>query len=100
MFAFRTALTCLLVTVLFLHCRLSLAQAPAADLARSTGSPTTIYHGTDLEQVDTTNGNLKITLPLIHFPGRGLDTDVVLTYNSKLWNTVMFRASPTWPARA
>jgi hypothetical protein len=66
-------------------CRqIALGQA-AADVALSTGSPTTIYHGTDLEQVDTNSGNLHISLPLLHLKGRGLDTDIALSYNSKVW---------------
>jgi RHS repeat-associated protein len=59
----------------------------AADLGRSTGIPTTIYSGSALDSVDTQSGNLHITLPLLYLPGRGLNTDVVLTYNSKLWQT-------------
>jgi hypothetical protein len=69
------------------------AAAQAADLGRSTGSPTAIYHGTDLEQVDTTNGNLHINLPLLHLPGRGIDTDIVLSYNSKIWQTLYIPSS-------
>src|ERR1700694_1525253 len=60
----------------------------ASDPGRSTGSPTSIYHGTDLENRDTVSGNLRISLPLLHLPGRGLDTDIVLSYNSKLWQSI------------
>jgi RHS repeat-associated protein len=70
-----------------LCCQITLAQ-PAADLGRSTGAPTSVYHGTDLEQIDTSNGNLHINLPLLQLPGRGLDMDIVLSYNSKVFQSV------------
>jgi RHS repeat-associated protein len=60
----------------------------AQDTSSSTGVPHTIYHGTDLERVDTTSGNLKVALPLLHLPGRGLDLDIMLYYNSKMWNSI------------
>lgn len=50
------------------------------------GAPQTIFRGTDIEHVDTTNGALQIRIPLLHLPGRGLDADVSLTWNSKLWS--------------
>ena len=61
-------------------------QAPT-DLGRSLGNPNTIYYGTELEQVDTSGGSLRINLPLIHLPGRGMDLDVILTYDSKVWDS-------------
>jgi RHS repeat-associated protein len=61
------------------------AQSP--DPLKSTGLPTTIYSGGEIDTVDTTSGNLRITIPLIHLPGRGLDTDITLTFNSKIWFT-------------
>ena len=74
------------------------AQA-AADVALSTGSPTTIFHGTDLETVDTNSGNLKVSIPLVHLPGRGIDLDIRLTYNSKIWTSEYTpSASPGSPA--
>src|ERR1051326_5676519 len=75
------------VVVILSFCEILSAQ-PAADLGRSTGTPTSIYHGTDLEQVDTSNGNLHINLPLLHLPGRDLDMDIVLSYNAKIWQGV------------
>jgi YD repeat-containing protein len=64
----------------------ALAQT-GVDLSRSTGTPTTIYQGTDIEHVDTVSGNLKITIPLLHLPGRGMDTSITLNYNSKMFET-------------
>jgi RHS repeat-associated protein len=61
------------------------AQAPSP--FQSTGLPNTIYNAGVVDSVDTTSGNLRITIPLVHLPGRGLDTDIVLSYNSKVWIT-------------
>ncbi len=60
------------------------------DPSRSTGAPLTIYNGSNIDNVNTLSGNLRISLPLFHLPGRGLDMDIVLTYNSKLWKTDEF----------
>jgi RHS repeat-associated protein len=61
------------------------AQSPVP--YQSTGLPNTIYSGGNVDSVDTTSGNLRITIPLVHLPGRGFDTDIVLSYNSKIWIT-------------
>lgn len=66
------------------------AQGP--EIERSTGAPTTLYHGSKIDDVNMSSGNLRITLPLLHLPGRGLDTDIILAYNSKLWRTDLEQA--------
>src|SRR5215831_17675497 len=71
-------------------CSLVAYGQPAADLGHSTGAPTAIYHGTDLVQRDTLSGNLHVSLPLLKLPGRGLDMDIVLSYNSKIWQGFYF----------
>lgn len=76
-----------IVALIVLATNFGWSQA-AVDLARLTGTSNTIYHGTDLEQVDMTNGNLHVSIPLLHLPGRGIDTDIVLSYNSKIWQTL------------
>src|SRR5262245_45119841 len=63
------------------------SSGQVGDLGRSTGTPGTIYHGTDLEKVDTVSGNLHIALPLLDLPGRGPNMTLVLSYNSKLWHS-------------
>ena len=65
----------------------------AADLGRSTGSPSTIYYGTNIDKVDTSSGNLHLSLPLLNLPGRGLETSIVLNYNSKFWQTIYIPSS-------
>src|ERR1051326_5717024 len=60
-------------------------QGTGLDPALSTGNRSAIYHGTDIETVDTMSGNLRIALPLLHLPGRSLDMDIGLVYNSKIW---------------
>ena len=48
------------------------------------------------------NGNFRITAPVIAMPGRGLDVNLSLTYNSRLWsksgNTMSFDSDKGDPA--
>ncbi|MGB7201021.1 MAG: RHS repeat-associated core domain-containing protein [Pyrinomonadaceae bacterium] len=45
------------------------------------------YSISDIENVNLTNGNLMLNIPLASLPaGRGLGYTVALNYNSKLWN--------------
>src|SRR5437870_3979446 len=79
-----------LFSLLILTTAIARAQTQTMDVNRSTGAPGSIYHGSDIDNVNLSSGNLRITIPLLHFPGRGLDTDIVLTYNSKIWKTATF----------
>ena len=62
-------------------------KAQGFDPSTSIDAPTSVSHGTGLEHVDLMSGGLVINLPLLHLKGRGLDTDVVATYSSKVWST-------------
>jgi RHS repeat-associated protein len=79
------------------------------DASTSVGAPSAILHGTDLDTVDTMSGNLQIKLPLLHLPGRGLDTDFQMTVNSKVWDLELYydgmgnvgvQANPNFAARS
>lgn len=58
-----------------------------AETERSTGLPSSYVHSANIDSVDATSGNLRITIPLLNMGGRGLDTQLVLSYNSKTWRT-------------
>src|SRR5262249_39579947 len=62
-------------------------RAQTVNVNSSTGAPGTVYHGSSIDDVNLSSGNLRITIPLLHMPGRGIDTDIMLTYNSKIWDT-------------
>ena len=61
------------------------AKAQVDEVARSTGAPLTLYQLSANDSVDMASGNLKLRIPLLHLRGRGLDTDLTLTFNSKNW---------------
>jgi RHS repeat-associated protein len=63
------------------------AAAQGYDPNKSTGTPSTIYDISSVDSVDLASGNLRISIPLLSLPGRGLNTDIALTYNSKIWKT-------------
>src|SRR5205823_4954168 len=65
------------------------AKAQVDDVARLTGTPRTLYPLSGVDSVDTASGDLKIRIPLLHLRGRGLDTDLTFTYDSKIWNTIV-----------
>jgi RHS repeat-associated protein len=57
------------------------------DPSVAVGVPSTVTHGTEVEHIDLMSGAVIINIPLLHLKGRGLDTDIVATYNSKLWSS-------------
>jgi RHS repeat-associated protein len=48
------------------------------------------------------NGNYQLSIPLLSLPGRGVDLDLVLRYNSRLWTKsgtqMTFDIDKDWPA--
>jgi YD repeat-containing protein len=82
-----TALAFTLATgALSLLSRQSVAQT---DPPQTIGmAPFGSYHGSDIDSVDLTNGNLTVIAPLISYPQRGgkltLNFDIV--YNAKSWH--------------
>lgn len=63
-------------------------QAPAVGLAAQTDTGTRPYIPYDgaAENINLTNGNLNLKVPLVHLPGRdGFDLDLNLEYDSKFW---------------
>ncbi len=52
------------------------------DQNRSGDLPFSSSIGTDIEHVDLASGALNIKIPLIHIPGRGMDSDLYLHWNS------------------
>jgi YD repeat-containing protein len=59
------------------------------DPNRKIAAPGTVSH-VDMDSVSMANGNLSLKIPLLSLPGRGLDTDISLTFNSKLWKTDVY----------
>src|SRR5262245_36764676 len=74
--------TFLFSIVFFLHVD---SWSQLTDPYRSTGAPGHILNGTTIDTVDMSSGNLRINIPLLELPGRGLNTEFVLAYNSKAW---------------
>ncbi|HVP44130.1 MAG TPA: hypothetical protein VMS96_11910, partial [Terriglobales bacterium] len=63
-------------------------QSPSVGLAAQTDTGTRAYIPYDgtVENVNLTNGNLNLKIPLVHLPGRnGFDLDLNLEYDSKMW---------------
>jgi hypothetical protein len=64
------------------------ATAQQLEPITAVGLPQTEFSGSDIEHVDLMSGALQVKLPLIKLPGRGIDTDIELSYSSKsLWST-------------
>ncbi len=83
-----TALTALLVLLIASHATAQIPSSPAVGLSAQTDTgtrPYIAYDGTQ-ENINLTNGNLNLKLPLLHLPGRnGFDLDLRLEYDSKIW---------------
>lgn len=59
-------------------------QVPGNDIA--TGYPKyAVFHGTEIESVQVTNGNLHVQIPIWSAKGRGLDTSGSYIYDHKEW---------------
>src|SRR5258706_6293486 len=63
------------------------AQVVETDPNLSTGTPTSLKHVSKIDTIDFESGNLNLSIPLLNLKGRGLDTNFVLSYNSKMWST-------------
>jgi RHS repeat-associated protein len=85
---FLRAAAWLLLTVAVPIC----AQLPSAiptDLSpnKDTGIRPYVPYGGTHENINLTNGNLHLTIPLVHLPGRnGHEFDLSAEYDSKIWN--------------
>lgn len=69
-------------------------NAPSAgDFENGRGNPSNRSEG---------NGNFQITAPVLSLPGRGLDLNLNLYYNSRLWNKsgteMVYDIDHDWPA--
>jgi len=63
------------------------ADAQGFDPSTAIDVPSSVGHGTDLEHVDLMSGAVVVRIPLLHLKGRGIDTDIVASYTSKLWSS-------------
>src|SRR5438046_899039 len=82
----RTAL--LTLVIILTASASSFAQSAAARPDRGT-MPVGSYHVSDIETVNTTNGNVHISIPLAKLPamaGGRLAAAIRATYNSKVWD--------------
>src|SRR5215475_11588167 len=73
-----------LIWALLLTCSVARGQNPGN--ATATGyPPNAVFHGTEIESVQATNGNLHIEIPIWSAKGRGIDTSGAYVYDSKAW---------------
>jgi RHS repeat-associated protein len=68
-------------------CWLCSLAAGQVDQSANFTSPLAIYHGTDVDNVSLPLHNLHLSLPVVDQKGRGIDFQVVVTYNSQMWQT-------------
>ena len=74
--------------LLFLSATLAIAQTPYTPDVGKVGLPENgTFSGGSIDTVQLNNGNLHIDIPLLHLPGIGMDTDLHLIYDNKVWNT-------------
>lgn len=86
-----------LALVLLTLSHLCVGQAPT-DIKPSndTGLKPLTPYATGDGNVNLTNGNLNVQIPLVSLPGRnGLDYTLTLVYDSKMWSPHPFYASGT-----
>jgi RHS repeat-associated protein len=82
------------VALLILYAAMLHAQvpsSPASGLTAQTDTGTRPYIPYDgaTENVNLTNGNINIKIPIVHLPGRdGFDLDLHLEYDSAIWKFV------------
>jgi len=72
-------------------------ETPTAitDQNRTGDLPFSTSIGSSIEHVDLTSGNLLVNIPIAHVPGRGMDFDFSLRYDSRIL-VVATRATQSW----
>jgi len=55
------------------------------DQNRTGGLPFSTSIGTDVESVDVAGDNLRVHIPIVSIPGRGMNSGLVLTYDGRFW---------------
>lgn len=55
------------------------------DQNRTGDLPFSTSIGTDVESVDVASGNLRIRIPIVSVPGRGMASGLVLTFDGRFW---------------
>lgn len=74
-----------LVPLVVLLCSLP-ALPQAISNSSNAGTPeNAVFHGSDIDVVQTNNGGLTVSIDLTGTPGRGLSTGYRLIYNNKVW---------------
>lgn len=64
----------------------SAASPQAISNSSNSGSPeNAVFHGSDIDAVQTNNGGLTVSLDLAGTPGRGISTGYRLVYSNKVW---------------
>lgn len=72
------------------------AAAQAVGNSSNGGAPeNAVFHGSDLDAVQTNNGSLQISIPLSSTPGRGISTGWSYVYNNKGWHANSFHDGTT-----
>src|SRR5438105_5706066 len=66
---------------------LPLTLIAQADQSANFTPPLALYYGSDVDSVSLPTRNLRISIPLIHLKGRGLDFDVAATFNTLTFST-------------
>src|SRR6266436_8249083 len=73
-------------------------SAPPTQITPSNETGTNAFgtYSTDAGNVNLTNGNLSLSIPIISLPGRnGLNYTLAVQYDSKIWTPSASYASPT-----
>src|SRR5579859_4458180 len=66
---------------------LPLTVIAQADQSANFTPPLALYYGSDVDSVSLPTRNLRVSIPLIHLKGRGLDFDVAATFNTVTFST-------------
>ena len=83
----QTLRASLVVTSLLILLALTPKASAQADQSTNFTPPLAIYHGSNVEQVILPRGTVRVSIPLLHLKGRGLDLDVNATFNNITWTT-------------
>ena len=88
---------------LFIFLATGYGQTPSANYSPNVGQvglPSNgVFSGGSIDTIQLNNGNLHIDIPLLHFSGIGMDTDIHFTYDSRVFGIALVpfgNGSQTW----
>ena len=71
-------------------------QTASAQFAVSTGTPPFGSFGGGPDVINLGNNNSHLTIPVMHKPGRGMNFDLDISYDSSVWFPVTVSGSQSW----